>query len=388
MRGADLATLLLQGLLIGAIPLALAWALRGERRLQKLASVTAFLTFDLVVFGAFTRLTGSGLGCPDWPGCFAKANPLAAQGDIAAAEALAPGGPVDMTKAWIEMIHRGLAMAVGFLIVVLLVMSWQRRNQGARPGLALLALVMVLIQGAFGALTVTMKLFPVIVTGHLLLALTLLAVLTWQAAALNPAFLRTSRAMLGAAPGAAAALIRRQVSIPDYARPLAGAALALVALQIALGGWVSTNYAVLACADFPLCHGVLVPTMDFAHGFSLWHALGRQSDNGMLSIDALTAIHWTHRNMALLVALVLVSLARSLWQSDLRPEARILLVLLVLQICSGIANVIFGWPLLAAVLHNAGAAALVATLVLVNYRLRLSPVSSRGIAPRVQSAHS
>ena len=387
MQGADLATLLLQGLLIGAIPLALVWALRGDNRLARLASVTAFLTFDLVVFGAFTRLTGSGLGCPDWPGCFAKANPLAAQSDIAAAEVLAPGGPVDMSKAWIEMIHRSLAMAVGLLIVVLVVMSWQRRGQGARPGLALLALLMVLVQGAFGALTVTMKLFPAIVTGHLLLALTLLAILTWQAAALNPGFLRTGRATFGAAPGAAAALIRRQVSIPGYARFLAGVALLVVALQIALGGWVSTNYAVLACADFPLCHGVLVPPMDFAHGFAPWHALGREADGGVLSIDALTAIHWTHRNMAMVVALVLLFLSRTLWHSDLKPEARLVAILIVLQICSGIANVVFGWPLLAAVLHNAGAAALVAVLVLVNYRLRLSPVSSRGLAPRIQSAH-
>ncbi len=386
MQGADLATLVLQGVLIGAIPLALVWALRGDGRLAKLASVTAFLTFDLVVFGAFTRLTGSGLGCPDWPGCFAKANPLAAQSDIAQAAALAPGGPVDMTKAWIEMIHRSLAMGVGVLIVVLLVMSWRQRDQGARPGLAILALVMVLVQGAFGRLTVTMKLFPAIVTTHLLLALTLLAILTWQAAALNPAFLRKRRVM-GAAPGAAAALINRQTSISAYVRPLAAAALGVVALQIALGGWVSTNYAVLACADFPLCHGVLVPTMDFAHGFALWHPLGRQADDGALSIEALTAIHWTHRNMALVVALVLLSLAATLWRSDLKPEARILVTLLAIQICTGIANVLFGWPLVAAVLHNAGAAALVATLVLVNYRLRLSPVSSRGIAPRIQSAH-
>jgi cytochrome c oxidase assembly protein subunit 15 len=366
---------------------ALVWALQGDRRLAKLASLTAFLTFDLVVFGAFTRLTGSGLGCPDWPGCFAKANPLAAQSAIADAAALAPGGPVDMTKAWIEMIHRSLAMGVGLLIVVLLVMSWQRRAKGGRPGLALLALLMVLVQGAFGALTVTMKLFPVIVTAHLLLALTLLGVLTWQAAALNPGFLRDKRAPFGAAPGAAAALIKRQVGIAGYAPALAAAALLVVALQIALGGWVSTNYAVLACADFPLCHGVLVPPMDFAHGFTLWHALGRQADDGALSIDALTAIHWTHRSMAMVVALVLLVLARTLWHSDLKPEARILMILLGLQICTGIANVIFGWPLLAAVLHNAGAAALVASLVLVNYRLRLSPVSSRGLAPRIQSAH-
>jgi cytochrome c oxidase assembly protein subunit 15 len=386
MQGEDLATLLLQGLLIGAIPLALVWALRGDRRLAKLASVTAFLTFDLVVFGAFTRLTGSGLGCPDWPGCFAKANPLAAQSDIAQAAALAPGGPVDMTKAWIEMIHRSLAMGVGVLIVVLLVMSWQQREQGARLGLALLALVMVLVQGAFGAFTVTMKLFPAIVTAHLLLALTLLAILTWQAAALNPGLLRSKRAM-GAKSGAATRPISRQAGVPGYARALAAAALVVVALQIALGGWVSTNYAVLACADFPLCHGVLVPPMDFAHGFTLWHQLGRQADDGALSIDALTAIHWTHRNMAMVVALVLMSLAATLWRSELKPEARILVVLLVAQICSGIANVIFGWPLVAAVLHNAGAGALVATLVLVNYRLRLLPVSSRGIAPRIQSAH-
>jgi cytochrome c oxidase assembly protein subunit 15 len=371
MQGAELLTLLAQGMFLAAIPVSLVWALRGERRLAKLASVTAFLTFDLVVFGGFTRLTDSGLGCPDWPGCFAKANPLAAQGDIAAAALAAPGGPVDMTKAWIEMIHRSLAMAVGGLIMVLLVLCFRRRKQGAPFGLALGALLLVVVQGMFGALTVTMKLFPAIVTTHLLLALLLLALLTWLAAVMNPTgWLLSEPRRRDWRPG--------QGTLPAPSVVLARVGLLILVVQIALGGWVSTNYAVLACADFPTCHGQLLPQMDFTDAYAPLHPLGLTSAGTAMPIEALTAIHWTHRSMAIVVVLVLGSLAGLLFRTPLGRLARILAALIVLQAATGIANVIFGWPLLAAVLHNAGAAALCATLVLINFRLRPSPVPGPG----------
>ncbi len=362
MEAFDLLLLAFKGVAIAAVPLAAVWVARAPRegrdRLQRLAWVTAFLTFDLVVFGGFTRLTDSGLGCPDWPGCYAKANPFMASDAIAAAEAAMPAGPVTLQKAWIEMIHRYLAMAVGALIVAMLVQSvWRRHRRDGRqafPGFAAALLALVLVQGAFGAWTVTQRLQPIFVTTHLLLGLALLAALAWHA-------LRFDVAPASLAP----------------AGPLRGLALvatgALV-VQVALGGWVSANYAVLACTDFPTCHGVWVPSMDFANGFHLWRELGRTAEGQYLSVDALTAIHWSHRAFAVVAFVALAALAWRLSQrADLRHLAAWLAALVVVQGTTGAANVVLAWPLLAAVLHNAGAAALVTCMAVINYRLRAHP---------------
>jgi|SRR5665213_1757512 len=355
MRPEDLFLLLLRGVIVASFPLAFVWAARGEDRLRRLAWITVFFTFDLIIFGGFTRLTDSGLGCPDWPGCFAKANPLAAATDIHAAQALFPAGPVTMTKAWIEMIHRFLAMGVGCLILVLTIGSWrQRARPGRSPWIASLALILVCVQGAFGAWTVTRRLEPVIVTTHLLLALGLLSLLTWHA-------MRFERGD-PAPPG----LGRR---VPGL-RFLAGLAGLLLAVQVALGGWVSTNYAVLACTDFPLCQGHWIPEMDFRHGFELWRQLGRTAAGTYLPLAALTAIHWVHRTFAFVVFLVLaVLVARTLREPALKSHIRWVTLVAIAQLLTGLANVLFGWPLAAAVLHNAGAAALVLLLVMVNYRI-------------------
>jgi cytochrome c oxidase assembly protein subunit 15 len=172
-----LTRLMLMGVVLAMGPLAWVWLRhRGAepaRRLRALTLLTLFLTFDLVLFGAFTRLTDSGLGCPDWPGCYGNASPVGARAEIAAAQNAMPTGPVTHGKAWIEMIHRYLATGVGVLILTLAVSTWleRRRNQGGvpvSPWWPTATLVWVCIQGAFGALTVTMKLFPLIVTLHLL----------------------------------------------------------------------------------------------------------------------------------------------------------------------------------------------------------------------------
>lgn len=261
-----------------------------------------------------------------------------------------------MQKAWIEMIHRMLAGGVGLLILTMVIVTWNKRDRyGSAFGIALVALGLVVVQVAFGAYTVTLKLEPVIVTAHLLFGLLLLAVLMWQAAALDS---RLAGSVQGSRALAAFALI----------------GLLLLALQIALGGWVSTNYAVLACTDYPLCQGQLLPPMDFKDGFSFARALGHTEDGDFLPQAALTAIHWTHRNAALPISLALLAIA--VWVSrttPLRREARNLVLLVVLQWVTGLANVLFGWPLLAAVVHSAGAAAMLATLVLINYRLRAHP---------------
>ena len=267
---APIARLMLLGVLIALGPLAwVGWRNRNSspmRRLQALTVLTLFLTFDLVLFGAFTRLTDSGLGCPDWPGCYGSATPIGAKAEIKAAETAMPTGPVTKSKAWIEMVHRYLATGVGVLILSLAVMTWWLRRQplraGKQPdpllkmGWPLFTLGWVCLQGAFGALTVTMKLFPAIVTLHLMFGVGLLALLQAQAVRYDSNAQRT---------------------MPIILRRVLWASFVLIWVQIGLGGWVSTNYAVLACPDFPTCHGQWLPPMNW-QGFAILRELGMTSD--------------------------------------------------------------------------------------------------------------
>jgi cytochrome c oxidase assembly protein subunit 15 len=344
------------GLVLALGPLAWVW-LRNKnqpmaRRLRVLTLVTLFLTFDLVLFGAFTRLTDSGLGCPDWPGCYGHASPVGAQQPISAAQAALPSGPVTHGKAWIEMIHRYLATGVGVLILTLAVATWlsRRKGQGAgtilSPWWPLATLVWVCLQGAFGALTVTMKLFPLIVTLHLLGGLVLLALLRAQA-------VRYAQAQGEAVPA----------PLPAATWLLLAVTFALLWVQIALGGWVSTNYAVLACTDFPACQGSFWPPMDIREGFSLWRALGAGLDGDNISFQALTAIHYVHRLMAYVVFAALLWLASRLRHVPaMRSHAFWIGGLALWQFATGLSNVVLGWPLVAAVSHTGGAAALVVVL--------------------------
>ena len=361
---APLLQLMLLGATIALGPLAwVAWRSRGGargKRLQALMVLTLFLTFDLVMFGAFTRLTDSGLGCPDWPGCYGSASPLGARAEISAAQEAMPTGPVTHGKAWVEMIHRYLASAVGVLIIAINVGVWRQKRQWQRegrtgdeplhPGWAVATLVWVCLQGVFGAWTVTMKLFPAIVTLHLIGGLVLLALLCAQA-------VRQVRTVQGVQP----------VQLPVNLRWAMVAALALVWIQVALGGWVSTNYAVLACTTFPTCQGSWWPAMDFAQGFEIWRPLGLLKDGSHIGFAALTAIHYVHRLFAYLVLVVLVVLGlRMLRAGDsthpVAAQGRWLLALAALQLVTGLSNVILDWPLAAAVLHTGGAAALVGVL--------------------------
>jgi cytochrome c oxidase assembly protein subunit 15 len=344
------------GLVLALGPLAWVW-LRNKnqpmaRRLRVLTLVTLFLTFDLVLFGAFTRLTDSGLGCPDWPGCYGHASPVGAKHPISAAQAALPSGPVTHGKAWIEMIHRYLATGVGVLILTLAVATWLSRRKGQGTGTILSAwwpmatLVWVCVQGAFGALTVTMKLFPLIVTLHLLGGMILLALLRAQA-------VRYAQAQGEALP----------VPLPAATWLLLAATFALLWVQIALGGWVSTNYAVLACTDFPACQGSFWPQMDFREGFTLWRALGAGLDGDNISFQALTAIHYVHRLTAYVVFAALLWLASRLRQLPaMRSHALWIGGLALWQFATGLSNVVLGWPLVAAVSHTGGAAALVVVL--------------------------
>jgi heme a synthase len=343
---------------LSALPLAWWWwRHRGSgpaARRAALTFLTLFLTFDLVVFGAFTRLTDSGLGCPDWPGCYGEASPIAASQEIAQAEAAQPTGPVTQQKAWIEMIHRYLAMAVGALIVVIAgLSSFARRDLPFPLAWPWLTLVWVIVQGLFGKYTVTLKLYPAIVTLHLAGGMVLLALLVLQAE------------RYAQRPLALAVSTRRWLS----------AGLGLLAVQVLLGAWVSTNYAVLACQGFPQCNGQWWPDgMDPASGFTILRHLGRAGEGGFLPFGALVAIHWAHRLFALVAVSVLAVVAWRLWRSpSAHRAAQALAGLLALQVATGAANVVLQWPLVAALLHTAGAAALVTLLVSLRARATSSP---------------
>ena len=358
-----LARMMLVGVVLALGPLVwVGWRMRHGARtpqLYALTLLTLFLTFDLVLFGAFTRLSDSGLGCPDWPGCYGSASPLGAEAQIAMAQSAMPTGPVTRSKAWVEMIHRYLATGVGVLILVLAVASWlahmKNRAAGLRlqaPGSAWLAsatLVWVCVQGAFGALTVTMKLFPAIVTLHLIGGLVLLALLTVQG-------VRQNQFQTAAAPARISPGVRRLIWVT----------FAALAVQIILGGWVSTNYAVLACNEFPRCQNSWWPEMDFAQGFQVWRKLGLTPQGENIGFAALTAIHYAHRLMAAVVLIAGAALAWVLNGVDgrvggggLRRQSRWIAGLIGLQLATGLSNVVFDWPLLAALLHTGGAGALV-----------------------------
>ncbi|NSX06617.1 COX15/CtaA family protein [Cupriavidus gilardii] len=358
-----LTQLALIGLLLALLPLSYVLARGSRDKYRKLVWITAFLTLDLIMFGSFTRLTDSGLGCPDWPGCYGHSNPYAAVEHIRAAETALPSGPVTWAKAWIEMLHRYFAMAVGVLIIALVVLAWSKRRELKQsPWFATGVLLLVCVQGAFGAFTVTMKLQPIIVVTHLLLGMALLAALIWLGSRSDPPRAIAPSAVRLRWPGRIA--------------------LALLVIQIFLGGWVSTNYAVLACTDFPLCNGQWIPEMDFRHGFTLWRPLGMTADGDYIPHSALVAIHWVHRGFAVVVLGYLAWFAlRTRHFAPLARASHWLLAVLVLQLATGLSNIVLDWPLLPAVAHNGGAAVLLMLLVRLNYNIGLATRAATAAAP-------
>lgn len=330
-----------------------------KARYRRLVLAATLLTLVVVVVGAYVRLMDAGLGCPDWPGCYGEVTPAHARDNIDRAVEAQGGdhGPVSLRKAWKEMAHRYLAGALGLLIFALTLMAWRRRAAlDQPPALATAVLAVVVFQAALGMWTVTLLLKPVIVTLHLLGGMTTLALLVWLA-------LR----QLGIAP-------RADREAARALRPWAAIALAIVAVQIALGGWVSSNYAALACVDFPTCHGQWLPEADFEHGFQLVRELGKRADGTHLPYEALTAIHWTHRVGALVTLLYVGAFAVALARlSGFAFLGTLLGALLALQIALGIANILAGLPLEIAVAHNAVAALLLVALVVLNFALSRVP---------------
>lgn len=342
--------------LLGFISLALivgliVWLGRDAQRYRKLVFTTTGLVLVLVVLGAYVRLSDAGLGCPDWPGCYGNFMPTQSHQDIRAAEAVMPDGPVTMAKAWKEMVHRYLAMFVGALIAAIAFAAWRnRKGLMQSPGLATGLAFLVIFQAALGAWTVTMLLKPAIVTSHLMGGMSIFALLVWLS-------LRQV-ATWPATPAASRGL-----------RIFAGVALLVLVCQIALGGWVSTNYAALACVDFPKCAGEWLPHLEFEHAFHVIRPLGVGPNGEYLTMDSLRTIHFVHRIGALVTTAVLLGFAWMLWKHQHRGLAHGVVGFLGLQVLIGIGNVIWSLPLPLAVAHNGGAALLLGWLVYTNYRI-------------------
>lgn len=309
------------------------------------------LAFCVISLGAYVRLSDAGLGCPDWPGCYGKLLGVPdTHHEVNAAEAAFPHAPVEAAKAWKEMIHRYLAGILGLVIAALAILAiWPRRQPVIGPQIFLVGLV--LVQAALGMLTVTWLLKPVIVTLHLLGGMLILATLVGIHAGHTTLHIDTATPSL---------------------KKAAWAVTAIILTQIALGGWTSANYAAMACVDYPLCQGQLMPAdMDWSHAFVFNRELGQTSDGQMLSLQTLTAIHWTHRSFALVVLAVCVAFGMCLkQQDDMRPFGHLLIAAVLIQVLLGISNVWLQWPLGLAVLHNTGAAILLAVSVYTTVQLQ------------------
>jgi cytochrome c oxidase assembly protein subunit 15 len=319
---------------------------------KRLVLAGALLAFFVVGLGAFVRLSDAGLGCPDWPGCYGHLSVPESEAAIAHAQTIYPDKPLEAHKAWKEMVHRYLAGILGLIILSLFLLGWRGRSAIAvSPWLPTVLLGLVILQAALGMWTVTLLLKPAIVTAHLLGGMATLAILVWIA---HRHWGTGSASLLEAVTP----------------RLLIRTGLLILFCQILLGGWTSSNYAALACTDFPTCHGVLVPEMDFASGFHWIRELGEGIDGAPLTLAALTAIQWIHRIGAIIVLIYLGGLGLYLIKyTQLRAISTLLLVLLLVQIGLGIANLVLHLPLVLAVAHNLGAALLLITLVILNSRI-------------------
>ena len=307
-----------------------------------------FLAFVVIALGAWTRLADAGLGCPDWPGCYGFVVFPVNEADIAIAESRYPLFPYDINKAIPEVVHRYFAAGLGLIAIFLVYLSFRKTNDKYIQGWSSFLLFFICCQGIFGYLTVSLKLLPIIVTLHLFGGFTTLTLFYFI-------YLKSRNFE-----------IFNQINISNL-KIIAGVAFLALIFQIFLGVWTSTNYASLACADFPTCQGTYLPEMDFKNGFNLNQEVGPNYLYGLLDNPARVAIHYSHRVSAILVTFIFLILMSRLWFSDAAPLASTLGILLLTQIALGITNVVYVLPLYVAIAHNLFAACLLLATFTVNY---------------------
>ena len=301
--------------------------------------------FVVIALGAWTRLVDAGLGCPDWPGCYGFVVFPTTEAEIQLAESRYPQFPYEIDKAIPEVVHRYFAAALGFLAILLVYFAFKYQLPKKIKAITSFLLFFICCQGLFGYLTVSLKLLPIIVTGHLFGGFITLSLFFYL-------FLNTTGGIKNHNIG--------------HLKVLGGVALFALIVQIFLGVWTSTNYASLACADFPTCQGKFIPEMDFREGFNLAQEVGPNYLFGLLDNEARVAIHYSHRISAIVLTIIFLILISRLWFSSAAPLASTLGVILITQISLGIMNVVYVLPLYIAIAHNLVAALLLLATLMVN----------------------
>jgi len=317
-------------------------------QIKNLSLIGICMAFVVIALGAWTRLVDAGLGCPDWPGCYGFVFWPNDEVEIAIAESRFPTYPYDINKAIPEQVHRLFAAALGFIAILLVFLSFEKTKNKSIQRWTIFLLILICCQGLFGYLTVSLKLLPIIVTTHLFGGFATLMLLYFI-------YLKSRNFE-----------IFNQINISNL-KVIASIAFAVLIFQIFLGVWTSTNYASLACADFPTCQGSYMPEMDFKNGFNLNQEVGPNYLYGLLDNPARVAIHYSHRVSALLLTLIFLILMSRLWFSDAAPLASTLGILLLTQITLGIINVVYVLPLYVAIAHNLVAALLLLATFTINY---------------------
>lgn len=326
------------------------------KKYYALALIAAVLALCVIMLGAYTRLSDAGLGCPDWPGCYGKMVLPQAQHALSQAQKTFPAIPIESGKAWKEMIHRYFAGTLGSLILILSVWGFIRKRNVSSQPVAVLALLLAIVvfQAMLGMWTVTLKLFPPVVMAHLLGGMTVVSLLWWLTLSSKPHLISTPPTV-------------------KSVRPWAVVALVVLAAQIFLGAWTSTNYAALACPNFPMCRGTLFPPMLWTQAFDFFHPIGPNYEGGHLTMAARVTIQMAHRYGALITTAYLLPLTLSLIFIKkfrfLRNVALMILLFLCMQVTLGVLNIELTLPMWTAVLHNGVAALLLLSVVTLLHKL-------------------
>lgn len=327
------------------------------KSLRIIAVLAMILAFVVVMLGAYTRLTHAGLGCPDWPGCYGKMVVPTQIQDQLTLQKQYPTMPLEARKAWTEMIHRYVAGTLALLIVGINLVAWRYRRHGAPLATSFFLLALIGFQAALGMWTVTLKLLPIVVMGHLLGGLFIFGGLVYLNLSLYFNVL--------------------SVPVTRWRFWLYGA-IGIVLGQIALGGWVSSNYAGLACVGFPQCNGQWFPTMTWQSSFQFWSSIGLNHQGGLLDNASRVTIQMVHRFGAVLTMVYLVTLVICLFrnfQSHIRWVGGAVLICVMTQSTLGVVNVLYMLPLWAAVAHNGMAALLFAAVLSLHFTVGTQGVS-------------